>query len=100
MNDHLVDTWGHLRRIATAMRASLVEIPHTFVLRESVTPSLADALSDLIAQLDVVHNDYRYKFLWDLIQRRIGPYTGPTYDKQLNVARAVLAAYQKTEEKP
>jgi hypothetical protein len=47
------------------------------------------ALSELVAALDRVHADSRYQSVWTLFQIRGGQYKGPTYEKELEQARAV-----------
>ena len=49
-----------------------------------------EALTHLVAQLDLVHADSRYLSVWSLAKVHGQVYTGPFYDEQINYARAVL----------
>lgn len=51
--------------------------------------NLKAALGGLVDRLDVVHDDPRYRAVWELNQLRNGPYIGPNYWAELNAARAV-----------
>lgn len=50
------------------------------------------ALRDLVERLDFVHDDRAYKSVWAVNQLHVGPYSGPTYEKELEKAKAVLTA--------
>lgn len=48
------------------------------------------ALSNLVSQLDAVHQDERYKSVWMLHMIHGGNYTGPKYEKELTATRVAL----------
>lgn len=51
---------------------------------------LYDALKDLLDRLDVVHEDERYKSVWQISQLHVGQYKGPTYEEEYNNARRLV----------
>jgi hypothetical protein len=51
---------------------------------------LKEALRQLVDRLDLVHADDRYESVWSISQMYVGPYKGPTYTKELAIARAAL----------
>lgn len=48
------------------------------------------ALQKLVARLDEVHRHPAYGSVWAVHQMHCGPYEGPTYTHELELARAVL----------
>jgi hypothetical protein len=51
------------------------------------------ALANLVAKLNEVHRDPRFRSVWTVNQIHVGPYSGPTYTEELDAAEAALAAY-------
>lgn len=53
---------------------------------------MREALKGLVEKLDAIHKNARYQAVWECAQFSMGPYTGPDYAKELEQARAALAA--------
>jgi len=54
--------------------------------------ALREALGGLVARLDEIHGDSRFQSVWMMAEVHGNPYTGPTYENELNAARAALEA--------
>jgi len=53
------------------------------------------AANALVTKLRVVHDDARYERVWHVAQTKLGPYTGPKYDTEMEALRAALAREEK-----
>ena len=51
---------------------------------------LEDALRNLVNKLNLVREDKYYKAMWALAWSHNGPYTGPTYEQELERATEAL----------
>ena len=58
---------------------------------------LKEALEKLVAKLEFVHEDDRYKAVWECAQLYAGPYDGLTYESELKAAQAILSNYEKPQ---
>ena len=54
-------------------------------------------LSNLVRRLDEIHDDPRYKAVWESFMLHGGRYTEPTYTEQLEAARAYLQRAESAE---
>jgi len=51
---------------------------------------LEEIFGALVAKMDLIHNDPKFVWVWQIAQLHCGPYTGPKYEDELNAARAAL----------
>lgn len=58
---------------------------------------LETALRRLVNRLEEIHADKSYQSVWTINQIHVGPYTGPTYAKEFEAARAALSSTGKGE---
>lgn len=56
-------------------------------------------LSRLVRRMDEIHESDAFKSVWMTHQLHVGPYAGPTYTAELDVARAYLTSAQTQGEK-
>jgi hypothetical protein len=56
---------------------------------------VCEAARRLADRLIVVHGDKRYASVWTISQLHVGPYSGPTYTRELDDLDAALAALDK-----
>ena len=56
-------------------------------------------LGTLVRKLDAIHEDPRYKAVWESFMLHGGRYTEPTYTEELERARAVLNHYDEVNTK-
>ena len=47
-------------------------------------------LKALVERLDFVHETPAYKSVWVINHLHVGPYSGPTYEAELNAAREAV----------
>jgi hypothetical protein len=71
---------------------------HNIIRAEAAEATIAElraALARLVDRLDFIHDDDKFKSVWIVNQLHVGPYTGPTYEAELNAARALAHPEQK-----
>lgn len=54
-----------------------------------------EVLRELVARLDFIHADEKYKSVWMINQLHTAPYDGPIYTAELDAARLFCARYPK-----
>jgi hypothetical protein len=52
---------------------------------------LREALENLVNKLTEIHGNSEYQSVWIMSQMHNGPYVGPSYEGELNAAKAALA---------
>ena len=58
---------------------------------QALGAAMLAALEALVNQLEVCHNDERFRSVWVLSHLHIGPYSGPKYESELEAAKAAIA---------
>ena len=58
-------------------------------LQERIS-TLEAALRGLVDRLDVIHADPKYRAVWEIYMIHQGPYSGPQYGDELEIARKAL----------
>lgn len=54
------------------------------------TARLVRAARDLIRKMDAIHDDPKYRAVWENAQLRQGPYSGPKYADELQALREIV----------
>jgi hypothetical protein len=57
---------------------------------EANVRELEAALRNLVSQIEAVTRSHEYEMVWIIAQSHLGPYKGPTFIAELDVARAAL----------